>query len=50
MARVSSTAWARATDGLGADGYGAHSHEEHIYYSSLVERTQLMIRLFETLE
>ncbi len=37
-------------DGLGADGHGAHSHDEHIYYSSLVERTQLMIRLFETLD
>lgn len=37
-------------DGLGADGYGAHSHDEHIYYSSLVERTALMIRLFQTLE
>lgn len=37
-------------DGLGADGHGAHSFDEHIYYSSLVERTQLMIRLFETLD
>jgi glutamate carboxypeptidase len=37
-------------DGLGADGNGAHTHEEFIYYSSLVERTQLMLRLFETLE
>ena len=37
-------------DGLGADGHGAHSHEEHIYFSSLKERTALMIRLFETLE
>ena len=37
-------------DGLGADGHGAHSHHEHIFYSSLVERTALMIRLFETLE
>ena len=36
-------------DGLGADGQGAHSHHEHIYFSSLVERTALMIRLFETL-
>ena len=36
-------------DGLGADGHGAHSHEEHIYFSSLKERTALMIRLFETL-
>ncbi len=37
-------------DGLGADGHGAHSFDEHIFYSSLVERTQLMIRLLETLE
>ena len=37
-------------DGLGADGNGAHTHEEFIYYSSLVERKQLMLRLFETLE
>ena len=37
-------------DGLGADGQGAHSHTEHIYFSSLVERTALMIRLFETLK
>lgn len=37
-------------DGLGADGHGAHSFDEHIYFSSLVERTRLMIRLFETLE
>ena len=36
-------------DGLGADGHGAHSHDEFIYYSSLVERCRLMIRLFETL-
>ena len=37
-------------DGLGADGHGAHSFDEFIYYSSLVERCKLMIRLFETLE
>lgn len=36
-------------DGLGADGAGAHSYDEYIYYSSLVERCRLMIRLFETL-
>lgn len=36
-------------DGLGADGHGAHSNDEFIYVSSLVERCQLMIRLFETL-
>ncbi len=37
-------------DGLGADGHGAHSHDEFIYYSSLLERCRLMLRLFETLE
>ena len=37
-------------DGLGADGFGAHTLDEHIYFSSLRERTALMIRLFETLE
>jgi len=36
-------------DGLGADGHGAHSNDEFIFYSSLVERCRLMIRLFETL-
>ncbi len=37
-------------DGLGADGAGAHSNDEYIYFSSLVERCRLMIRLFETLK
>lgn len=37
-------------DGLGADGYGAHSDYEHIYYSSLEPRAQLLLRLFQTLE
>lgn len=37
-------------DGLGADGHGAHAKDEFIYYSSLVERCRLMIRLMETLE
>ena len=37
-------------DGLGADGHGAHSDYEHIYYSSLEPRTKLMLRLFQTLE
>jgi len=37
-------------DGLGADGHGAHSNDEFIYYSSLVERCKLMIGLMETLE
>ena len=36
-------------DGLGADGAGAHSFDEYIYFSSLKERTKLMIGLFETL-
>ena len=36
--------------GLGADGHGAHTNEEFIYYSFLVERTKLMLRLFEMLE
>lgn len=37
-------------DGLGADGHGAHSNDEFIYYSSLVDRCRLMIRMMETLE
>jgi glutamate carboxypeptidase len=36
-------------DGLGADGRGAHAVDEQIYVSSLVPRTQLLLRLFETL-
>lgn len=36
-------------DGLGADGHGAHSVNEHILYSSLIERTRLMQGLFERL-
>jgi glutamate carboxypeptidase len=36
-------------DGLGADGKGAHAIDEQIYVSSLVPRTQLLLRLFETL-
>ena len=36
-------------DGLGVDGHGAHSHEEHLLVSSLEPRTRLMLRLFETL-
>ena len=36
-------------DGLGADGSGAHSFDEYIYFSSLKERTKLMIGLLETL-
>ena len=37
-------------DGLGVDGYGAHSHEEHMYFSSLEPRARLMLRLLETQE
>ena len=37
-------------DGLGADGHGAHTHEEFIYFSSLEERTKLMLGLFRTLQ
>jgi len=37
-------------DGLGADGHGAHTLDETIYFSSLEPRTRLWVRLFETLE
>lgn len=37
-------------DGLGADGHGAHSHNEFIYYSSLEERAKLMLGLLKTLQ
>ena len=37
-------------DGLGVDGFGAHSHEEHLYFSSLEPRARLVLRLLETLE
>ncbi|MEO8559052.1 MAG: M20/M25/M40 family metallo-hydrolase [Rhodospirillales bacterium] len=37
-------------DGLGPDGKGAHTDYEQIYFSSLEERTRLMLRMFETLE
>ncbi|MEM7745723.1 MAG: M20 family metallopeptidase [Pseudomonadota bacterium] len=36
-------------DGLGVDGAGAHTSEEHIYVSSLVPRMLLLRRLMETL-
>jgi len=36
-------------DGLGADGAGAHALDERIDVSSLVPRTRLLVRLFETL-
>jgi len=36
-------------DGLGADGHGAHSYDEFIYFSSLAERAKLMLGLLRTL-
>ena len=36
-------------DGLGVDGNGAHTLEEHLYIPSLVPRMTLQQRLFETL-
>lgn len=36
-------------DGLGVDGNGAHTLEEHLFISSLVPRMLLQRRLFETL-
>lgn len=37
-------------DGLGVDGEGAHTLNEHLFVSSLVPRMTLMRRLFETLQ
>lgn len=37
-------------DGLGVDGHGAHSYEEHMLRSSLEPRAKLLLRLFETLQ
>lgn len=37
-------------DGLGADGAGAHTHEEHILRDSLKPRTALLANLMLTLE
>lgn len=37
-------------DGLGVDGTGAHTHFEQIYVSSIVPRTRLLYRLFQTLK
>jgi len=37
-------------DGLGADGHGAHTLDETIYFSSLEPMAKLWVRLFETLE
>jgi glutamate carboxypeptidase len=36
-------------DGMGVDGKGAHTHYEQIYVSSIVPRTRLLYRLFQTL-
>lgn len=36
-------------DGLGLMGDGAHTHEEHVLYSSLVPRAKLLAGLFRTL-
>jgi glutamate carboxypeptidase len=36
-------------DGLGPDGKGPHTNYEQIFFSSLEQRTKLLIRLFETL-
>jgi glutamate carboxypeptidase len=37
-------------DGIGVDGAGAHTLEEHLLVSSLIPRLTLLRRLFETLE
>jgi glutamate carboxypeptidase len=37
-------------DGLGLMGDGAHTHEEHVLYSSMVPRARMMAGLFRTLE
>ena len=37
-------------DGLGVDGQGAHTDYEQLYYSSLVPRSELWVRLLTTLE
>jgi glutamate carboxypeptidase len=36
-------------DGLGVDGAGGHTLQEHLFVSSLVPRMTLLRRLFETL-
>jgi hypothetical protein len=37
-------------DGLGADGYGARTLDETIYFSSIELMPKLWVRLVETLE
>jgi glutamate carboxypeptidase len=41
---------AATLDGMGVDGHGAHTLDEHLLISSLVPRMLLLRRLFETLE
>jgi glutamate carboxypeptidase len=41
---------AATLDGMGVDGHGAHTLDEHLLVSSLVPRMLLLRRLFETLE
>ncbi len=36
-------------DGMGIDGAGAHTLDEHLFVSSLVPRMRLLRRMFETL-
>jgi glutamate carboxypeptidase len=43
-------ALAPTLDGLGVDGDGGHTLEERLYISSIAPRTQLLMRLFETLD
>ncbi|GIX48475.1 MAG: carboxypeptidase [Candidatus Tectimicrobiota bacterium] len=37
-------------DGLGADGAGPHTYEEHIFLDRLVPRQALLVRLLQTLQ
>jgi glutamate carboxypeptidase len=41
---------AATLDGMGVDGHGAHTLDEHLLVSSLVPRMLLLRRMFETLE
>ena len=41
---------AATLDGMGMDGHGAHTLDEHLLVSSLVPRMLLLRRMFETLE
>jgi glutamate carboxypeptidase len=41
--------FAPTLDGMGVDGDGAHTPEERLYISSILPRTQLLMRLMETL-